>query len=155
VRTAAGNARLFNATELLVVPDPNTVSHITDKQAATLNDVPFEEITEKEDEPVVDKPLPPPKPEKTPLEFTSSAQWRKALVGKTFMDAERVHGEVTDVDYSKGYRVHYGKIKKKGSNGKYLAKDQYYQSLVDFLDDAQSEPWFTPDYAEVMDKLKK
>ena len=34
------------------------------QQAAKLNDVPYEEITEKEDEPVVDKPLPPPKPEK-------------------------------------------------------------------------------------------
>jgi hypothetical protein len=154
VRTVAGNARLFNATELLKI-DPNTVSHISMQQAAKLNDVPFEEITQKEDEPVLEKEPPPPKPEKTPLEFTSSAQWRKALIGKTFTDADGVHAEVVNVDYSKGYRVHYGNMAKRKPNGEYLAKDQYYQSLADFLDDAQAEPWFTPDYAEVMNKLKK
>jgi hypothetical protein len=127
------------------------------KQAAALNGVPFEEITQKDDEPVVDKEPPPPKPEKTPLEYKSSAEWRKALVGKTFTDSDGVHGEVVDVDYKKGdgYRVHYGDTANKKANGKYLDKDQYYQALVDFLEDAKSEPWFIPSYDDVIQKLKK
>jgi hypothetical protein len=148
LRTRAGNARLFNASELLKIP-PDSVSHISMKQAAALNGVPFEELTEKEDEPVVDKAPPPPKPEKTPLEYKSSAEWRKALVGKTFTDSDGVHGEVVDVDYKKGdgYRVHYGDTAKK-------TKNQYYQALVDFLEDAKPEPWFIPDYDDVIQKLK-
>jgi hypothetical protein len=157
LRTRAGNARLFNASELQKIP-PDSVSHLTMKDAAKLNGVKFEEeLTEKEDEPVVDEEPPPPKPEKSATDFKSSAEWRRALVGKTFTDADGVQGEVVDVDYKKGdgYRVHYGDIKKRGSNGKYLVKDQFYQTLGDFLEDAQSEPWFTPEYAEVMNKLKK
>ena len=148
LRTRAGNARLFNASELLKIP-PDSVSHISMKQAAALNGVPFEELTEKDDEPVVDKEPPPPKPEKTPLEYKSSAEWRKALVGKTFTDSDGVHGEVVDVDYKKGdgYRVHYGDTSKK-------TKNQFYQALVDFLEDATPEPWFIPSYGSVIQKLK-
>ncbi len=52
LRTRAGNARLFNVSELLKIP-PDSVSHLTMKDAAKLNGVKFEELTEKEDEPVV------------------------------------------------------------------------------------------------------
>ncbi len=120
------------------------------QQAAKLNDVPFQETKEQEDEPVVDKPPPPPKPDEP--EF-KSAEWKKALLRKTFTDSNKVHGEVVDIDHKKGigYRVYYGDWIKKRPNGKYLIKDRFVLTLSDFLQDAQSEPWYVPSYDGAID----
>ena len=144
LRNNGGGAKLFNATELLKI-NPDSVSHISMQQAAKLNDVPFQDTTEQ-DEPVVDKEPLPPKPDEP--EFKSSAEWKRALLGKTFTDSNKVHGEVVDIDNKKGigYRVFYGDWTKKRPNGKYLIKDQFVLTLSDFLQDAQSEPWYVPSY---------
>ena len=145
-----GPPRPFFANDLLQVPSDQT-SHISNQQAAKLNMVDFKEAQPEpeQEQPVQDKPIPPPKPQKPPLDWQTK-EWANFLVGKEFSVATSkgpIRSEITAVKYDHKFKTYV--VSYTMATGK-----KEFQSLSDALEDAKPEVWFTAELQAVIDKNK-
>jgi hypothetical protein len=115
---------------------------ISNKRAAYLNMVDFKEAHPQpvEEQPVVDKPIPPPKPPKPPTEWKSK-EWADFLIGKEFStDTSKgpMRCEIYAVKYERKFKTYVVSYKMLGR--------KEYMSLPEVLADSRSEPWYTADF---------
>jgi hypothetical protein len=147
VRTEIGGPpRPFFANDLLKVPADQTTP-ISNKRAAQLNMVDWKEAHPQpaQEQPVADKPIPPPKPPKPPTEWQTK-EWAAFLVGKEFStDTSKgpMRCEIYAVKYDRKYKTYVVSYKMGGR--------KEYMSLPEVLTDSRSEPWYNADLEAVIE----